>query len=163
LETVQTLSPVRSVTRSSIASATRLRDERLFLFDLVRDLTMIAVVIYHAVGAYASVAPYWGVHDGVSLVANGIREVFDVFMMPIFFFVAGYFALASFQRKGAWQFLKGKFRELGFPWLLGILFLIPISLHEIAQNAVANGTAIHWSRLRSSPSWPSRSVMGRAN
>jgi peptidoglycan/LPS O-acetylase OafA/YrhL len=142
METVQTLSPVRSFTRSSIASATKLRGERLFFFDLVRDVAMVAVVIYHAVAAYASVAPWWSIHDGVLLVANGVREVFDVFMMPVFFFVAGYFALASYQRRGPWPFLKAKFRELGFPLLLGILVIIPFVLHRGVEKAASNQAPI---------------------
>lgn len=115
---------------------------RLLFFDMVRDLAMVSVVIYHAVGAYATVAPYWAVHDGVSMVADGIRLVFDVFMMPVFFFVAGYFALTSYQRKGAWIFLKGKFRQLGFPWALGILVVIPIVLHQGAEKASTTQTPV---------------------
>ncbi len=147
METAQTLSPVRPITTPRIRSAAAVSAERVYFFDMVRDVAMIAVVIYHAVGAYASVAPYWGVHDGVSVIANGIRELFDVFMMPVFFFVAGYFALSSLQRKGAGTFLKGKFRELGFPWLLGTLLLIPIAQHEAAQNATTNGASIPFWRF----------------
>ncbi len=142
METVQTISPARAITRSRGASATKSNADRLFFFDLVRDVTIIAVVLYHAVGAYASVAPWWSIHDGVSLVANGVREVFDVFMMPVFFFVAGYFALASYQRRGPWPFLKAKVRELGFPWLLGILVIVPIVLHQATEKAASNQAAI---------------------
>lgn len=87
---------------------------------------MLAVVVYHAVGAYSTFTPYWPVHDGSSIVADFTRQVFDVFMMPIFFFIAGYFALPPLQRKGIWLFLKSKFKRLGIPWLLAILIVVPM-------------------------------------
>jgi fucose 4-O-acetylase-like acetyltransferase len=33
-------------------------------------------------------------------------------MMPVLFFVAGYFALPSMEKKGLWEFLKDKVRRL---------------------------------------------------
>lgn len=99
---------------------------RLYFFDLVRNMATLVVVIYHAVAAYSTVTPYWPVHDGSSIYADFTRQVFDVFMMPIFFFVAGYFALPSLQRKGVWPFLKDKFRRLGISWLYAILIIVPL-------------------------------------
>jgi hypothetical protein len=95
-------------------------------FDMVRNLAMLSVVLFHAVAAYSTVTPHWSVHDGGSMVADVVREVFDVFMMPIFFFVAGYFALPSLLSKNAWKFLTGKFKRLGIPWLFAIFIIIPI-------------------------------------
>jgi glucan biosynthesis protein C len=102
---------------------------RLLFFDMVRNLAMLSVVLFHAAGAYSTVTPYWPVHDGSSVIADGIRELFEVFMMPVFFFLAGYFTLPSLSRQGVWKFLTGKFRRLGVPWLLALFVIIPMTLH----------------------------------
>jgi len=107
----------------------------MLFFDMVRNLAMFSVVLYHTAGAYSTVTPYWPVHDGSSIVADGIRELFDVFMMPIFFFLAGYFALPSLYKQGIRRFLTGKFRRLGVPWLLALFVIIPMTLHFTRMKA----------------------------
>jgi glucan biosynthesis protein C len=108
---------------------------RLLFFDMVRNLAMLSVVLYHAVAAYSTVTPHWSVHDGSSMFADAIRHLFDVFMMPAFFFVAGYFALPSLTKQGPWEFLKGKFKRIGVPWLLAILIIVPLLQHVIQKKA----------------------------
>jgi glucans biosynthesis protein C len=100
--------------------------DRLLFFDLIRNAAMLAVVIYHAVAAYSTFTPHWTVHDGSSIIADMIRHLFDVFIMPVFFFVAGYFALLSLSKESIWKFLKGKFRRIGIPWLLAIFIVVPL-------------------------------------
>jgi uncharacterized membrane protein YcfT len=65
---------------------------RLPFLDNLRYLMILCVIVYHSVGAYASVAPHWVVHDTTFGAADIIRELFDVFMMPLLFFIAGFFA-----------------------------------------------------------------------
>jgi len=110
----------------------------MFFFDMVRNLAMLSVVLFHAAGAYSTVTPYWPVHDGSSIVADGIRELFEVFMMPVFFFLAGYFALPSLYKQGTRRFLTGKFRRLGVPWLLALFVIIPMTLHFTRVQANPN-------------------------
>jgi peptidoglycan/LPS O-acetylase OafA/YrhL len=104
-------------------------DQHIIFFDTVRNIAMLSVVFYHAVAAYSTVTPHWSVHDGSSIIADGIRELFDVFMMPAFFFLAGYFTLSSLYRQGVWKFLVGKFKRIGVPWLLAIFIIIPMSIY----------------------------------
>jgi glucan biosynthesis protein C len=104
-------------------------DKHVLFFDSVRNLAMLSVVLYHAVAAYSTVTPHWSVHDGSSAIADMVREFFDVFMMPAFFFLAGYFTLPSLYRQGVWKFLTGKFKRIGVPWLLAIFIIIPISIY----------------------------------
>lgn len=108
---------------------------RLLFFDMVRNLAMGSVVLYHAVAAYSTITPHWSVHDGSSMTADRIRQLFDVFMMPVFFFVAGYFALPSLTKQGTWKFLKGKLRRLGIPWLLAVLIIVPLLQHVLQKKA----------------------------
>jgi hypothetical protein len=62
--------------------------------------------------------------------ADVIRELFDVFMMPVLFFVAGYFALTSLEKKGTWEFLKDKVKRLVVPWALAVLIFVPLVVYD---------------------------------
>jgi glucans biosynthesis protein C len=55
----------------------------------------------------------------------------DVPIMPILFFLAGYFALRSLQKRGTWLFLKDKLVRIGIPWIFGALFLAPLITYMI--------------------------------
>ncbi len=108
---------------------------RLLALDFVRISVLLGVVIYHSAAAYSTNTPYWSVHDGSSAFATGIRELVDVSIMPIFFFLAGYFTLSSLRKRGYWSFLrkrgywsffKSKFWELGYIWLLAVIIILPI-------------------------------------
>jgi glucans biosynthesis protein C len=119
---------------------TSLTGNRLLFFDTVRTIAMLSVVLYHAVAAYSTLTPHWSVHDGTSVIADGIRELFDVYMMPVFFFLAGYFAVPSLRRHGGWTFIKGKLRRLGVPWLIAILIIIPLARYGMATKSGGNLT-----------------------
>jgi len=91
---------------------------------------VVLVVLYHAVAAYAIVAPHWAVHDTTLFSADIIREFFDVFMMPVLFFAAGYFALPSLVKNGTGKFLMDKVRRLLVPWALAVFIIIPLALYD---------------------------------
>ena len=100
---------------------------RLLFLDNVRSLAVLLVVLFHAGISYSRVVPWWYVVDSSrSVLFDLSTAILAVFMMPVLFFVAGYFALPSLQRKGPTAFLQGKFTRLGIPWLFGVFFLIPI-------------------------------------
>ena len=98
--------------------------------DNVRYLMVVLVVVYHSVAAYAIVAPHWMVHDTSTFAADIIRELLDVFMMPLLFFAAGYFALPSLEKKGLWEFFKGKVNRLLVPWAVAVLIILPLALYD---------------------------------
>lgn len=115
------LAPTKS---KSVASA------RVTFIDNLRYLMVVLVIAYHAVAAYAIVAPHWTVHDTSMFAADIVRELFDVFMMPILFFVAGYFALPSLKKKGVWRFLEDKVRRILIPWALAVFLVAPLALYD---------------------------------
>jgi len=76
--------------------------------------------------------------------------LFDVFMMSILFFIAGYFALPSLQKRRGRCFLEGKFKRLGIPWLVVTMLVLPVLdyIHYYTQS-VGKGLApknygTHW-------------------
>ena len=111
-------------TPKSVASA------RVTFMDNLRYLMVVLVIAYHAVAAYAIVAPHWTVHDATLFGADIIRELFDVFMMPVLFFAAGYFALTSLEKKGVWKFLEDKVKRILIPWALAVFLVAPLALYD---------------------------------
>ena len=103
---------------------------RVAFLDNLRYLMIVLVLVYHSVGAYATVAPHWVIHDTSTFGANIIRELFDVFMMPLLFFIAGYFAPASLEKKGTWGFLKDKVKRLLIPWALVVFIFLPLVIYD---------------------------------
>jgi glucan biosynthesis protein C len=110
--------------------------EHMKFLDNIRYLMIVLVVVYHSVAAYAIVAPHWIVHDTNTFAADIIRELFDVFMMPVLFFAAGYFALPSLEKKGVWEFLKDKVKRLLVPWALAVLIILPLALYDQPVNPI---------------------------
>jgi peptidoglycan/LPS O-acetylase OafA/YrhL len=118
------MSPSIPAISTSTASA------RVPFLDNIRYLMVVLVVLFHSVAAYAVVAPHWTIHDTNTIAADIIRELFDVFLMPVLFFAAGYFALPSLEKKGVWEFLKDKAKRLLVPWALAVLIILPLALYD---------------------------------
>jgi glucan biosynthesis protein C len=121
----------------------KLASSRLFSMDFVRIIALFGVILFHASGAYASI-PYWSVQNGTSNLAIGIRELVDVFVMPLFFLLAGYFTLGSLGKKGSWGFLKSKFWELGFIWVVIVIFVLPFSWWIVNRHAATGSYLTTW-------------------
>jgi glucans biosynthesis protein C len=115
---------------------------RLVAFDFVRVVAVLGVVIYHSAAAYSTNTPYWSVHDGSSAFATGIRELVDVFIMPLFFFLAGYFALSSLKKRGYWSFFRSKFWELGYIWLLAVIVILPLAWWGISSKSIGSSQSL---------------------
>jgi glucan biosynthesis protein C len=109
---------------------------RIVFLDNLRYLMVLLVVVYHSVAAYSTQAPFWGIHDAYFYAADIVRELLDVFMMPVLFFVAGYFALPVLEKKGTWWFLKDKVKRLLIPWAVGVFVAVPLVLYDQAGQLV---------------------------
>ncbi len=112
--------------------------ERVAFLDNIRLLMIVLVVMHHAAAAYAAIAPHWMIHDTTTLVADIIRQLLDVFMMPVLFFIAGYLILPSLRKKeSVAAFLKDKARRLLVPWALAVLIILPLLLYDQPVKPVA--------------------------
>ena len=97
---------------------------------------ILLVVVYHSVAAYATVVPWWMYHDVSFFAADIIRELFDVFMMPVLFFVSGYFVLPSLKKRTVSKFLVDKARRLLIPWVLAVLIITPLLFYDTPNQIV---------------------------
>lgn len=123
---------------------------RLPFFDNLRFLMVLLVLIFHAAASYGSVA-FWPFHEAnPSRLIDLFMFLCDVFTMATLFFIAGYFALPSWQKSGGWSFIKDKIKRLGIPWLVVTVFVLPALdyIHYSAQS-LKNGLPVrsygmHW-------------------
>lgn len=103
---------------------------RIHWLDNLRSIVILFVVLYHVGGVYEAAglwASFWIVDDPATVTWVGIVGIiFDVFIMPTMFFIAGYLTPASMASKSGLDFIKGKVRRLLQPWLIAVLVLIPL-------------------------------------
>ena len=98
--------------------------------DNLRSIIIFLVVLYHVGGVYESSGMwggFWIVDDPDTVSWVGIVGIiFDIFVMPTMFFVAGYLTPPSLDKKTGWGFVNGKIKRLMFPWLIAVSTLIPL-------------------------------------
>jgi peptidoglycan/LPS O-acetylase OafA/YrhL len=111
---------------------------RIAFLDNIRSLIIVLVLIFHSGASYGSGVEFWPFHENNP---SGIIDFFmfigDVFFMAIMFFIAGYFVLPDFLKKGLCRFLKDKLKRLGLPWLVitttaVVPFTFPLLLSNIS-------------------------------
>lgn len=108
-----------------------LSENRILFLDNLRYLMVVFVVLLHAAASYGTFGRHWVVGDAVTSIKlfDMMLMIIDVFAMPVLFFIAGFFALPNIQKKGPGVFLKDKFMRLGIPWLVCIVFTVPIIVY----------------------------------
>lgn len=101
--------------------------ERFRALDDLRVFVVFLVVALHAALTYMVYAPpWWYVLDPQrSLIYTGFVLIVDVPIMLVMFFLAGYFARPSLDRRGAVAFLREKAVRIGIPWVFGAMVLAP--------------------------------------
>lgn len=106
---------------------------RIYFLDNLRAFVIVLVVVLHGSMIYMVGAPEWWyvVDSQNSLFFTILVFLIDVPIMLIMFFVAGYFALPSLVKRGPDKFLKDKFVRVGIPWIVGVLFLAPLTAYMV--------------------------------
>ncbi len=100
---------------------------RINFLDNIRTLIVILVIIFHSAIAYSVFDSWWYIHDkNTNIIFDIFITALDIFMMPTLFFISGYFAIPSIDSISIKEFLKKKFIRLGLPWVVCIIFYIPL-------------------------------------
>lgn len=106
------------------------KPKRIHWMDNLRTVIIALVVLYHVGGVYETAGLwgwFWIVDDPDTWTASGIIGImFDLFVMPTIFFIAGYLAPPSLESRTGWEFVKGKAKRLLLPWVVSVLTLIPL-------------------------------------
>ena len=124
---------------------------RLFFFDNLRSVMVILVLIFHSGASYGSMVSFWPYHDPNPMeLIDIVMLLGDVFMMTILFFIAGYFALETIQKKNSRNFLMAKVKQIGIPWLVITTLVLPVLdyIHYSTQSnnigIVPRSFGMHW-------------------
>jgi hypothetical protein len=108
-------------------------------FDYLRAFAVTLVLCHHAILAYTTFA-FVNIENPIATSSPVVNEQrwpgFDLivafnetFFMPLLFFVSGMFVWQSLARKGARKYLGGRLTRLGLPFVIGVLFLIPLAYY----------------------------------
>jgi len=102
------------------------------ILDNIRYLMVLSVIVIHAAASYTS-GGGGTVYDpkANTVVFTLIMLIHWHFAMPLFFFIAGYFALPNMKKKEQLFFLRDKFTRLGIPWINLYYFLAPVMIISI--------------------------------
>ena len=123
---------------------------RLLYIDNLRILLITLVVLWHTAVTYGA-SGTWPYHEGQADVATTI--IFTLFyaangpyVLGFFFLISGYFATASFDRKGGGKFIWDWIRRLGIPLALYILIFDPLIVFGV-HTVIEGYTGSFWQYL----------------
>ena len=107
--------------------------------DYLRTFIIVMVVAHHSCLAYTGYARFDPVNYLLSTapIVDVNRwlgfDLFilfnDVFFMSLLFFISGLFVWSSIVRKGTTQFLRSRAMKLGIPFILIVVFLMPLAFY----------------------------------
>ena len=125
--------------------------QRFLPFDRLRYLMIILVVLQHSANSYGKLVPWWYVWDpnpSLNPFFDWFRQFPDIIIMPVLFFLAGFFALPSLRKQGLRHFLKIKCAKLLVPWLVCVTLIVPL-IHYIyhvsrADTLAKKGFNYYW-------------------
>ena len=92
---------------------------RLLFIDNIRVFLTILVLLHHLMITYAGTGSWYyneGRQDLITKIFGGWFCAIDqAYFMGLFLLVAAYFVPGSYDRKGAWRFVKDRLIRLGIP------------------------------------------------
>jgi peptidoglycan/LPS O-acetylase OafA/YrhL len=107
--------------------------QRLHALDAVRAFALILGVFFHATVSFVPGLPIWPVVDvDRSPVMGGTFFLLHIFRMTLFFFVAGFFARLSLQKRGLRSFVGDRLKRIvlplvvGWPILFGLIVVVAV-------------------------------------
>ncbi len=110
--------------------------------DALRCLAALGVVLLH------SCVPYlrypmpglsWSVSDTPNAAIDFLFWSIELFIMPLFLVLAGFFAWQTLQRRGPQVLFRSRARRLLIPLLFGAIVILPLGLYCWVGSWVAEG------------------------
>jgi len=124
---------------------------RFHYLDNIRSIIIVLVVVFHSILSYTQICPWWYVIDPQPIRSSVFFIVFlDPILMPVLFFISGLLAWPSYERKGGYHFMTGKFKRLIIPFLLCTFLFSPImpfireSLRIMSNGGEAPDFLLFW-------------------
>jgi hypothetical protein len=110
---------------------------------------IVLVLSMHAADTYSPFGNWYykeahPVGFGAALVFATYQSLLQAFFMALLFFLAGYFAAGSYDRKGFALFLRDRIVRLGIPTLLYMLVLGPLTQYFLSRTWGSGGFGYQW-------------------
>ena len=121
--------------------------DRIHFLGNLRAFVILLVIFLHGSLTYMVNAPVWWyvVDPQSSLLFTVLVLLVDVPIMQAMFFISGYLAMPSLQKRGAAGFLKEKVVRIGIPWVAGVLLLAaPTTYLNYYSRGVPMGLFEFW-------------------
>jgi len=133
------------VTNEKTAAQTASSKPRLFYIDNLRILLTALVIVHHlAIGyggpgnfVYNEAGP---ISTASTMVMTLLMSINQAFFMALFFCISSYFTPPSYDRKGAWGYLKDRLIRLGIPLLFYIFVIDPLFGYGMALKRGYSGS-----------------------
>ncbi|WP_298887685.1 acyltransferase family protein [uncultured Bradyrhizobium sp.] len=130
------------------AAATHSRSRLLFI-DNIRWSMIILVLSMHAADTYSPFGNWYYVDRqaagfGTALLFGIYQSFLQAFFMAALFFIAGYFAAASFDRKGFSAFARDRLLRLGVPTLVYMFVIGPLTQYFLSRTWGNGGFGHQW-------------------
>lgn len=122
---------------------------RLLFIDNIRWSMIVLVLSMHAVDTYSPFGNWYYVDRqatgfGTALFFGIYQSFLQAFFMAVLFFLAGYFAAASFDRKGFSAFARDRLFRLGLPTLLYMFVIGPLTQYFLSHTWGRGGFGHQW-------------------
>jgi glucan biosynthesis protein C len=101
--------------------------KRMNYFDWLRVWLTVLVIWSHVFSIFFRDFPPGPGNEGVATLKRFYNSFNEPYFMTVFFFLAGYFATPSFNRKGCIEYLKDRFIRLIIPTIVYELVLLPLN------------------------------------
>ena len=115
---------------------------RVAAWEWLRAGAALSVVMLHASAPYLwhpMPGLTWSVFDRPSHIVDVVGWGIELFIMPLFLVMAGYFALPLWQRLGSGGFLRHRARRLLGPLAFAIAVILPMDLYVFLLGWVVEG------------------------
>lgn len=123
--------------------------KRLFFLDNLKAFIVNLMIVFHIALCYMAYAPEWWYvvdQEHTHLFFTGVVVWADMFIMPIMFFISGYFGIMTMKRHGDVKWWKGKLFRITLPWILGVaIFAAPVTYMILyTRNAPVDYATFLW-------------------
>jgi glucan biosynthesis protein C len=140
------------------------KEARIVLIDYLRAFVTLLVLAHHSCLAYTTFAKFNFSHylSSSAPIVDTVRWSFfdyvvdfnDVYFMSLMFAISGLFVWPLLEKRGVLTFLKDRILRLGVPFVVGVIFLIPLAYYPSWRLAGGNGSYLSfWLQFITKDGW----------
>lgn len=125
--------------------------QRLTYVDNLKAAMVALVILHHTAITYGGSGSWYYVEQSDEFVSKILLTMFAVinqtFFMGVLFLISGYFTPGSYDRKGAFKFLKDRLIRLGIPIILFAVCIDPVLRYILGGETASVFTEYYLQKL----------------